>query len=236
MKDVKNKLAERTLGPIIVIGNPAWRVGILGIVAGKICDEFDRPVFVWGREGTNGDTVVKGSCRSNGAVNVVRLMEASSEHFLDFGGHELAGGFSIMQDSVHFLEEKLTVTYETIKTDGGAVGTTIDATLTLADVNEKNSALITSLAPFGLGNPKPTFLFPAVTVTAMKQFGKEKNHLEITVSDPTKKNCTAMSFFADPETFSQKISVGMPIDLIATIEKSFFAGRTTLRLRIVDIK
>jgi len=107
MKDVKHKLAERTLGSVIVIGNPEWRVGILGLIAGKVCDEFDRPVFVWGREGTNGDTVVKGSCRSNGSINVVELMQSGKENFLDFGGHELAGGFSAAQDSIHFLEEKL---------------------------------------------------------------------------------------------------------------------------------
>lgn len=236
MKDVKRTLAERTLGPIIVIGNPKWRVGILGLVAGKICDEFDRPVFVWGREGTNGDTVVKGSCRSNGAVNVVRLMESSCEHFLDFGGHELAGGFSVTQESVHFLEEKLSAMFESVRQENSSALSSIDATLSLSDVDEKNSALISSLAPFGLGNPKPTFLFPNVTVVKMKQFGKEKNHLEISVSDATKKECTAMSFFADADTFSKPVRVGERIDLIATIEKSYFAGRTTLRLRIVDIQ
>lgn len=236
MKDVKHSLAERTLGPIIVIGNPKWRVGILGIVAGKIMEEFDRPVFVWGREGTNGDTVVKGSCRSNGAVNVVRLMETSKESFIDFGGHELAGGFSVTQDSVHHLEDKLISAYNSVKQDAIATGTLIDAVLSLSEVNEKNSQLIVSLAPFGLGNPKPTFLFSSVIVVSMKQFGKEKNHLEIIVADATKKNCTAMSFFADENTFSKKVVVGETIDLIATIEKSFFAGRTTLRLRIADIK
>ena len=191
MKDVKGKLAERELGPVIVIGNPKWRVGILGLVAGKVCDEFDRPVFVWGREGTNGDTVVKGSVRSNGAVNVVRLMEAAHEHFLDFGGHELAGGFSAAQDSIHHLEEKLIAAFDSVKQDGGPTGSTIDSVLSLSDINERTVGHIASLAPFGLGNPKPTFLFPSVTITKTKQFGKEKNHLEICISDATKKQiCT----------------------------------------------
>ena len=64
---------------------------------------------------------------------------------------------------------------------------------------------------------------------------QEKNHLEITVEDDKKKTTTAMSFFADGDTFSKKVSVGEKIDLVATIEKSYFAGRTTLRLRILDI-
>ncbi len=236
MKEVKHTLAERTLGPIIVIGNPKWRVGILGLVAGKVMDEFDRPVFVWGREGTNGDTVVKGSCRSNGAVNVVRLMETAKEHFLDFGGHELAGGFSVSQDSVHFLEEKLCTIFKTMENDGVVSAGMIDATLTLSDINEKISALLTQLAPFGLGNPKPTFLFQNVVVKRIKLFGKEKNHLELTLADSTASEKVAIAFFADENSFAKPIQVGDSINLIATLEKSYFAGRTTIRLRIVDIR
>lgn len=235
MKEVKHALAERTLGPIIVIGNPKWRVGILGLVAGKVMDEFDRPVFVWGREGTNGDTVVKGSCRSNGAVNVVQLMETAKEHFIDFGGHELAGGFSVTQDSVHFLEEKLCALFASME-KGVALASLIDATLTLSDINEKTCTLITQLAPFGLGNPKPTFLFPGVQIKKIKSFGKEKNHLELTLGDSTASEKVAIAFFCSEDSFSKKVVMGENVDLIATIEKSYFAGRTTIRLRIVDIQ
>ncbi len=70
----------------------------------------------------------------------------------------------------------------------------------------------------------------------MKQFGKEKNHLELIVDDGVRVERTAMSFFADENTFTKKAVVGDSIDLVATIEKSYFAGRTTLRLRIVDIR
>lgn len=245
MKEVKHSLSEREIGEIIVIGNPKWRIGVLGLVAGKICDEYDRPTFVWGREGgavsrdvdgTSETAPLKGSCRSNGKVNVVRLMESAKESFIDFGGHELAGGFSVSNEHVHFLEEKLCANFETIKQDGVIGGAQIDSILALSDVNEKTFSLIESLAPFGLGNPKPLFLFQNLTITATKQFGKEKNHLEITIVDDKKKSCTAMSFFAGGDTFSKKVSVGEKIDLIATIEKSYFAGRITLRLRIVDIQ
>jgi single-stranded-DNA-specific exonuclease len=235
MKDVKRTLAERELGPVIVIGNPGWRVGILGLVAGKIMDEYDKPVFVWGREGTVGDTVVKGSCRSNGACNVVDLMTAAREQFIDFGGHELAGGFSVMQDSVHTLEEKLCELFETVKQEGAIAGAQIDTDLSLGEVNDTTCTMINRLAPFGLGNPKPLFMFRNVTVTKTKQFGKEKNHFEMSVSDG-KSERTAMAFFADENSFKKKATVGENVDLVATIEKSYFAGRTTIRLRIVDIQ
>ena len=247
MKDVKAKLAERELGPIIVIGNPDWRVGILGIVAGKIMEEWDRPVFVWGRQGSpiaeGGTPVVKGSCRSNGAVNIVELMTAGREHFLDFGGHELAGGFSVTEDTVHTLEDMLCGLYESQKRDSatndGKANTTgpqIDAVLSLSEVNDNTATMLAGLSPFGLGNPKPLFLFPRVSVRKTKQFGKEKNHLELLVADDMQVERTAMAFFADGDTFTRAVREGDIIDLIATIEKSYFAGRTTIRLRIVDVR
>jgi len=95
--------------------------------------------------------------------------------------------------------------------------------------------MVSSLAPFGLGNPKPLFLFPRVSIKKTKQFGKEKNHLEIIVTDDMQVERTAMSFFADEDTFTKPAKTGENVDLVATIEKSYFAGRTTLRLRIVDI-
>ena len=162
-------------------------------------------------------------------------MESAKEAFLDFGGHELAGGFSVSSEQVHFLEEKLCSVYEDVKQDGSIGGAMIDEILSLSDINEKTVGHIESLAPFGLGNPKPTFLFANLIIKSTKQFGKEKNHLEITVSDEKNKTTTAMSFFADGDTFSRKVAVGEKIDLIATIEKSYFGGRTTLRLRIIDI-
>lgn len=240
MKEVKHSLSEREIGEIIVIGNPKWRIGVLGIVAGKIMEEYDRPVFVWGREGasspTGDDALIKGSCRSNGNVNVVHLMEEAKEYFVDFGGHELAGGFSVSNDHIHFLEKKLCEIFENIKQENLTQASMIDCELSLSDINDKTISYIESLAPFGLGNPKPTFLFKNLIVKSIKQFGKEKNHFEMTVCDEKNKTTSAMSFFADENTFSKKVIIGEKIDLIATIEKSYFAGRTTLRLRISDIK
>jgi single-stranded-DNA-specific exonuclease len=232
MKDVKHTLAERTLGSVIVVGNPMWRVGVLGIVAGKLSEEHDKPVFAWGR-GT--DTLLKGSCRSNGSVNVVHLMEKAKHAFADFGGHELAGGFSVHAEHIHSLEETLSTMYSEVEQENLTPNGMIDAVLKLSDVTEATYGFASSIAPCGLGNPKPTFLFENLIVKNIKMFGKEKNHLELTLADDIKVERTAMAFFANADTFSKKIEQGEKINLIATIEKSYFLGRVTLRLRIVDI-
>lgn len=234
MKEVKHTLSEREIGPVIVIGNPSWRVGVLGIVAGKICEEYERPVFVWGRQGDGDEAILKGSCRSDGSINVVTLMEEAREHFADYGGHELAGGFSVKPEAIHTLEEKLIDIFHTHKKDTNEKTHHIDTELGLSHVNESVSKIIESMQPFGLGNPKPTFLFPNVQIKKTKQFGKEKNHLEIIVRDDSGER-TAISFFADSASFSKVIEENDTAQLVATLEKSFFAGRTTFRLRIVDI-
>src|SRR3989344_1693637 len=81
---------------VIVIGNSAWSLGVLGLAASRLVEEFRRPVFLWGR---NGRGEIKGSCRSDGTVNIVELMKLAHSQaddlFLNYGGHAQAGGFSL---------------------------------------------------------------------------------------------------------------------------------------------
>ena len=103
-------------------------------------------------------------------------------------------------------------------------------------MNEQTCKSLALMAPFGLGNPKPVFLFPGVTIVSSRMFGKEKNHLEIVVTDIRGYETTAIAFFATPESFTKKIVPDTNADLVATIEKSYFAGRTTIRLRLLDVR
>jgi len=109
MKEVKKILSKREEKKVIVIGNPTWRIGVLGIIASKIVEEYKRPVFVWGSDGSD---ELKGSCRSWGNINLVEIMTALPENSLmGFGGHAGAGGFSISHDEIHFLEERILKVY-----------------------------------------------------------------------------------------------------------------------------
>lgn len=237
MKDVKHKMQTREEKNIIVIGNPDWRVGVLGLVASKIAEEYKKPVFVWGQEGSD---TIRGSCRTWGSVNVVELMTGLPENtLLEFGGHVGAGGFAVSHSEVHFLEERLNSVHSNIlsnKTEDVEENSNtymIDASINLDDVNNENYKVIEKMAPFGMGNPKPIFKFENVQIAALKEFGKEKNHLELVFLDSRKRAVKAIAFFKTRETF--KLNEGDMINLLATFEKSFFAGRTELRLRIVDI-
>ncbi len=252
MREVNKKFEKRKETEVIVIGNPKWRVGVLGLVAGKISDEYQKPVFVWGKDEND---CIKGSCRSDGSVSIVELMMETRESFMDFGGHELAGGFTVHNDKIHFLEEALSVNFKKIKLQnttpsnsplsGGETGTSpdkgrqegFDLKLSLADINMKNWKEIEKLEPFGLGNPKPVFLFEGVKIEKIKKFGKNGSgeHLEIVFSDSNQNKAKAVSFFSGLDSFKKTLSEGLAVNLFATFDLSRFRGREELRLRIEDI-
>lgn len=238
MKEVHHTLRDRELPPLIVIGNPEWSPGVLGLLANKILETYARPAFVWGRgeEGTH----FKGSCRSDGVVNVVDLMLAVPHQvFLNVGGHELSGGFSVHHDYIHDLERELACAYEKVKRNDyvPAKNLFIDCTLTIDDVSLDTYKQIEPLAPFGTGNQKPTFLFQDVVLHEIKRFGKEKNHLELQLKKINGDIVKAIGFFMTEKSFEETVGVlekGKTIQLVAQFEKSIFGGKTELRLRIVD--
>ncbi len=233
MREVNKKFEKREHREVIVIGNPAWRVGVLGLVAGKICDEYERPVFVWGKDEND---LIKGSCRSDGSVSVVELMMETKEHFLDFGGHELAGGFTVDNKKIHFLEDALSTSFSKVKRENNKEVISYDVQTNLSVVNMKNWKDIEKLAPFGIGNPKPAFLFEGVQVENIKKFGKNGSgeHMEIIFSDSSGK-AKAIAFFSGHDTFKKPLAEGEKANLLATFDLSRFRGREELRLRIEDI-
>lgn len=236
VKDAKRLLEKRELSSVIVIGNPGWRVGVAGIVANQLAETYDRPAFVWGKEGSS---VIKGSCRSDGRVNIVDLMIATRQGiFIDKGGHEFSGGFSIGTDAIHFLESALVEAHLTIKKKEKTKGIPeVDAVLSIGEVSEETFHAIDQLAPFGVGNPKPLFRFEGVVVDKVEQFGKGREHLKLIIRDAAGKRVNALGFFMSVSSFPNvDIANGSRIDLTASFEKSYFRGYPELRLRIVGIE
>ncbi|MEK7569307.1 MAG: single-stranded-DNA-specific exonuclease RecJ [Patescibacteria group bacterium] len=234
MREVKKNFEKREMREIIVVGNPKWRVGVLGLVAGKISDEYARPVFVWGKDESDS---IRGSCRSDGSVSVVELMTETREYFIEYGGHELAGGFSVHTDKIHFLEEALASNFSKVRRNTN-LNTNInyDIKSDLGVVTMKTWDEIQKLAPYGLGNPKPVFLFEKVKVENIKKFGKNGGeHLEISFIDSLGNKAKAVSFFSHGDSFTGPVGVGFYVNLLANLDLSRYRGREELRLRVVDI-
>ena len=244
VKEVKKTVNERhgdSVPSVIVLGNPEWKPSLLGLAANSCAEAFNRPVFFWGRDGEN---LIKGSCRSEGSSNVVEIMRAVPIGvFTQFGGHKYSGGFGVSNESVHFLEQRLNEAIEKIinsksETDSNIeMGNDdmIDMELSLNDVDWNFYNDIAKLAPFGVGNPKPTFIFRQVAPTNVRIFGKGNEHIELTFKNKKGAKIPAISFFGISEKWADAVHANKPIDLIASIEKSMFRGRPELRLRVVDV-
>ncbi len=184
---------------------------------------------------TNNEVMIKGSCRSLGDVHVVELMARVGHDVLThWGGHEGAGGFALLVENIPKLSDALNeaVKHVTIK-EIGSQEIQIDEDLKMEDVNEVTYQAIAPLAPFGEGNPKPVFGFKDVTPQSVRRFGKKSEHLEVIYPKQGVGTIKSIKFFVGKE---MEEKAAKPHTLLAHLEKSYFMGKTELRLRIVDIK
>lgn len=241
VKEVKKLINERHKEdprPVIVAGNPEWRPSLLGLVANKLAEEYGKPAFLWGRDG---DGIIKGSCRSGGTVSVVDIMSmAPIDTMMQYGGHFASGGFSVSNEKIHHLDEYLNTGFNLLaQEDKIPESDYIDMELNLEDVSWNTYSDVEKLAPFGTGNKKPLFIFRNIKIAGIKEFGKEKNHLELSFKKDNGQNLNAIGFFMDSNTFKnkdgEKLKAGDNIDMVSTLEKSMFRGRAELRMRIEDI-
>jgi len=168
--DIKNKA-------IFVVGHD-WHEGIIGLVAGKLLEEFHRPVIV----ATHNGDVVKGSARSIKGFNITETLGKFDKYLERYGGHELAAGFSAKVDTIdEFIEEFIKYANEEI-TDGMLVSKlNIDLVLNTDSVNKVLIEDLGKLEPFGYGNPKPVLCLRNVVVFRKTVMGQEENHMKLLV-------------------------------------------------------
>jgi single-stranded-DNA-specific exonuclease len=232
-RHIEAKYSPYFQNKIIVAGDPSWKPSLLGLVANSLATEVSKPVFLWGRDGVQEH--LKGSCRSVGNVSVTDLMTSVSPGiFTECGGHHLAGGFSVSYESIHLLEDELSRVYEKLSVEAHDPESYVDAAITVGEINNVFVRDIEKLAPFGTGNPKPLFLVADAPVQSVSLFGKAKEHLKVNLERPDGSTIEAVSFFTSEKLF-EKANGKTSVSIIGNIERSFFLGRETVRLRIEDI-
>lgn len=219
---------------ILFVGKEGWNPGILGLIAGRLSDEYGKTVFVWGGGGAD----LKGSCRSDGSVSLVKLMTAvPPEIFADFGGHHLAGGFSLDRNILAAAGNILEKAYVEVANEKIEEELSIDEKIRPDDVSWKIYDSLEKMAPFGIGNTRPLFLFEDVKIDSVKTFGKKGDHFQIEILKDDGGTISAYDFFIDENSYKDVLlKSGKTISLVATIEKNNFGREPSLRLKIVDIK
>lgn len=222
------KIDKKDLEDLIVVGDRSWEPGVLGLIANKVMERYKRPTFVWG-QGQESDHI-KGSCRSDGSVSVVEVMQGVEEgYFLGFGGHKMSGGFSISSSKVALVEDKILEAFRSIEKFVMDDFIFVDAKFELKDFNNKTFESIKKLQPFGVSNPKPLFLFENLEIRKVSAFGKAKEHLSLMFDN----NIRAIKFFAKDD-IEKGFKEGDTVSILAYFEESVFNGRRERRLKIVD--
>lgn len=228
VKEANRRLKELTNdSPVIVMGSPSWRPGILGLVANKLAETHAKSVCLWGREGGE---VLRGSCRSSGDVHIIEWMRAAGDIFEDFGGHAGSGGFSLRQERAHELPARLAEAYERVHAkESIEKEVLVDRELPLAEVPHAHRGL-RQLAPFGIGNEKPLFIIPQVTLDTVRTFGKAEDHLGFSFSSGEARG-EGIAFFSSPHSFTKEPQSGKKTDIVGYVESDWRGGP---RVRVVD--
>jgi len=236
---VKERLEERKLlgeiPSVIAMGDPDWRPGLLGLVANSVAEEYERPVFLWGREGA---LTMKGSCRAGGnGISVVALIEAAGDTFVSGGGHKASGGFTLADHAVFDFEPRMVAALASLPPQEGADRFShADGELFASDATREMLSRLEKLSPFGMGNPKPVFAFRDVTVERISWFGKSEEHLKISVSHD-RTTIEAVSFYAKRELGKGclDLAIGKRASVLGNLERDQFARGQPVRLRLVAI-
>lgn len=142
--------------PAITLYGENWHEGVIGIVAGRLAEQYRKPALLMTRK-ENG--LITGSARTEGNMNIYQILSACQELLLKFGGHEGAAGFSLRAENLELFREKIKTVVGEIPaaiTDGQPL--LVDALLTPKQINIDLYQRIRDLGPFGQGNPPPILL------------------------------------------------------------------------------
>jgi single-stranded-DNA-specific exonuclease len=234
---VHARLKERgEVRSVIALGDPEWRPALLGLVAGNIADEYERPVFLWGREG---NMRLKGSMRSGGVVHGLELMRATVDTFAECGGHAAAGGFTVLDEAVHYLEDRLVEAHARLTTtESDSLADHADAAITPEEVTLAFLKKVERLAPFGIANPKPVFLLRDVMVHEISRFGKSEEHLKIKIVSESGASIEAVTFFVKGSIarIADALTKESRVNLIGHIERDMFSRGSPVRIRLLNIR
>jgi len=166
--------------PLIFIGHADIPSGIVGLVAGRLAEEYHRPAVVYER----GETTSRASCRSIPEFDITGALRTCPELMLRFGGHRAAAGFTAENDKLPALKEALLQqALEGLAGVEFAPVIDIDAALDLRHMNGKLISMLSQLGPFGCANPEPVFLSRNVEIADVKSIGEDGEHLRLRLRD-----------------------------------------------------
>lgn len=211
----------------LVVAGRGWNPGVVGLVAGKLAERWNYPTVVL----TQREGEYTGSGRSVLGIDLHQALCQCSDLLIRFGGHTMAAGLSIKEENLEAFRRRFDQAIAAQLEGRDLVPRiTYDCSLPLNEVHEENIALINRMAPFGQGNPSPSFLFEELNKEGARQMGKENDHLRLRVSGQGNQ--------LDAVAFGQGFRMAALPDslrLVGSVEENNFMGKTSLQLMVKHI-
>jgi len=213
---------------LLVAIHPDYNPGIVGLAASRLTEQWYRPSIV----GQIGEETTRASCRSIPEYHITDALDACADLMEHHGGHAAAAGFTVCNENLPKLLERLQAHAETVLSGLDLRPALVaDLEIPLRDLHPEIIAFQQGLQPTGYGNPQALYVSRGLKVERYKVIGKENNHLRLTVSDGR--------ITYDAVAFRQaRWAEIMPthVDLAYNFELNEFNGRTNLQLNVRDIK
>lgn len=221
--------------PVILAAGEGWHPGVIGVVAGRLKERWRRPVVVVGLDEVTG--IGKGSGRSIAGVNLGRAVQDAFDEGLLMagGGHAMAAGLTIrsalIPDFRDFLSERLAAESEAAI---GADALEIDVLASASAVDRQMYEAFQVLAPFGPGNPEPTYVLAGVTVRDARVLNN--GHVSCRLADPDGRQIRAIAWrAAETEVGKALLAGGGALDVAGVLKADDWNGRRGVQFEILDV-
>jgi len=215
----------------LVLANEGWHQGVVGIVASKIKEEFNRPTVIIALENGAG----KGSARSIAGFDLYEALTACKDHLEGYGGHPMAAGLTVSTDKLsQFKKSFIDVANEQLTEENLHATLTLDCEMTLQDITPRFMEFLDKLSPYGPGNMRPKFAIRNVEISGTpKVIGKTGEHLRFKIKQGLK-TMAAIGFGLSGKY--EMLITGQPVDIACVVETNEWQGNTTIQLNVRDIK
>ncbi len=222
----REQILAKGIAPLLLASDKDCPVGIVGLVAGRLSEEFYRPAIVI----KTGEQVSTGSCRSIPEFNIILALNQCSSLFTQFGGHSQAAGFTLPTKNLPRFQQTLSQLAVTQLAEVDLrPHLDIDAEVVLPDLSGNTLQTIQQLAPFGQGNPAPIFLSRRVRVIDCHTMGNNGEHLRMKL-----KQGSTMWDGVGFRLGNYQAEISSPLDIVYNLEIDRWGGEERLRLNILD--
>jgi single-stranded-DNA-specific exonuclease len=208
-----------------VVSHDSYEQGIIGLIAGRLTDEWHRPVIAI----SEGQDLSRGSARSISGFNVVQAIAEAKELLVTYGGHPQAAGFTIETKNIPAFRKKLQRYIETkVHEDDLRKQLIIDAEIKPDEINMELARQIERFAPFGVENPQPTFITKGLAVGAMRLLSEGK-HIRVDLG-----GFETIGFGMGER--GAEIRPDMRVNAVFNLEINNWQDRERLQLKLRDFK